>query len=80
MKVLLFFLCVLFAVYGVIILDDSVSAIHEIEAFILFVISSLFLCSALVIDAIDKLRSSNASVTRSDEYENKLSELEQVEI
>lgn len=64
MRVLLFVLALLALLTGVAILSVASSAIHEIEAFILFVCTAVLLTGAAVVEAVTKL--GNSSVTNSD--------------
>jgi len=56
MRILLFILGVLAFTGGLLILSSAKSAIHEIEAFILFLIGSVFVSSAGIVEAINLLR------------------------
>ncbi len=56
MRILLFLLCALAFLAGAGILANAQSAIHEIEAFILFLISAVFLVGASVVEAINIAR------------------------
>ena len=56
MRFVLFLLCVLAFLAGAGILADAKSAIHEIEAFILFLISAVLLAGASVVEAINLAR------------------------
>ena len=55
MRVFLFILCVLSFVVGGLIFVAAKSAIHEIEASLLFLISAVFLVGAAIVEAIDRL-------------------------
>ena len=55
MRVLLFVLALLALLAGVAILSVASSAIHEIEAFILFVCTAVLLTGAAVVEAVTKL-------------------------
>jgi hypothetical protein len=56
MRIFLFILCLLAFLAGVGILAGAQSAIHEIEAFILFLISAVLLVGASVVEAINIAR------------------------
>lgn len=56
MKVLLFLLAIAAAVVGVLILQNAKSAIHEIEAWILFLIAAVFLVGAAIVESLASLR------------------------
>lgn len=55
MKVILFLLAILAFLAGFGILAAAKGAIHEIEAFILFLISAVFLSGAAIMDAVHAL-------------------------
>lgn len=52
MVILLFLLSLLALVVGIAILSSAKSAIHEIEAFLLFIIASLLFVGAAIIETI----------------------------
>ncbi len=52
MRVFLFILCILSFLAGVMIFAAAKSAIHEIEAFLLFLIGAVFLVGAAIVEAI----------------------------
>ncbi|MGD0627254.1 MAG: hypothetical protein ABSB32_21445 [Thermodesulfobacteriota bacterium] len=56
MRVFLFLLALLAFLLGVAILASAKSAIHEIEAFILFLIGAVFISSAAVLDSMNLLK------------------------
>jgi hypothetical protein len=56
MRILLFLLAILAFLAGAGILAGAKSAIHEIEAFILFLISAVFISGAGVVEAVNLLR------------------------
>jgi quinol-cytochrome oxidoreductase complex cytochrome b subunit len=56
MRVFLFILCVLSFLAGVMTLAGAKSAIHEIEAFLLFLIGAVFLVGAAIVEAIHRQR------------------------
>lgn len=56
MRILLFILAILAFLVGVSILNAAKSAIHEIEAFILFLMSAVFISGAGVVEAVNLLR------------------------
>lgn len=56
MRVLLFGLAILAALIGGTILAAAESAIHEIEAFILFLIAAVLASGAAVVEAVNLLR------------------------
>jgi hypothetical protein len=56
MRIVLFLLCVLSFLVGFIILAAAKSAIQEIEGFLLFLISAVFLVGAAIVDAIKSQR------------------------
>ena len=43
------------AIFGLLVLVGAESALHEIEAFILFLIGAVFVCGAAVVSAVGKL-------------------------
>ena len=53
MRIFLFILCFLSFLVGLMILAGAQSAIHEIEAFLLFLIAAVFLVRAAIGDAIE---------------------------
>jgi len=61
MRIMLFILAILVFLAGVGILADAKSAIQEIEAFILFLIASVFISGAGVVEAVNLLRKDMAS-------------------
>jgi 4-hydroxybenzoate polyprenyltransferase len=64
MRVLLFLLAILALLAGAGILTGAQSAIHEIEAFILFLISAVFMSGAGVVEAVNLLRKETATVKK----------------
>lgn len=52
MRIILFLLGILSFLCGAVILAGAKSAIHEIEGFLLFVVSAIFISGASVIDSI----------------------------
>lgn len=64
MRVLLFLLAVLAFLAGTGILTVAKGAIHEIEAFILFLISAVFISGAGVVEAVNVLRKEVATLNR----------------
>ena len=60
MRILLFVLAIFATLAGGAILAAADSAIHEIEAFILFVIHAVLLSGAGIVEAINLLRSEMA--------------------
>jgi hypothetical protein len=56
MRIFLFILCVLSFIAGLMILAGAKSAIHEIEAFLLFLIGAVFLVGAAIVEAIHSQR------------------------
>jgi hypothetical protein len=56
MRILLFLLSIISLLAGSAILVAAESAIHEIEAFILLLISAVLLTGAAIIEAINRLR------------------------
>jgi len=56
MRILLFLLALLAFLLGVIILASAKSAIHEIEAFILFLIGAVFISGAAILESMNLLR------------------------
>ena len=56
MRIFLFILCLLSFLVGLMILAGAKSAIHEIEAFLLFLIAAVFLVGAAIVDAIQSQR------------------------
>jgi hypothetical protein len=56
MRIFLFILCVLSFLAGLMIFSAAKSAIHEIEAFLLFLIGAVFLVGAAIVDAIHSQR------------------------
>jgi len=57
MRVLLFVLCAFALLVGTVILLAARSAIHEIEAFVLFLIAAVLLIGAAIVEAINSARS-----------------------
>ena len=57
MRILLFVLAVLAFLSGAGVLVSAKSAVHEIEAFILFLVAAVCLSGAGVIEAVNRLRS-----------------------
>ena len=57
MKVFLFILAVLAALAGAGILVSAKSAIHEIEAFILFLVGAVCLSGAAIVEAVKRVES-----------------------
>lgn len=62
MRILLFIFSILAFLAGASILAAANSAIHEIEGFILFLISAVFLSGAGVVEAVNLLRKDMASL------------------
>ncbi|MEA2031445.1 MAG: hypothetical protein U9N55_07625 [candidate division Zixibacteria bacterium] len=56
MRILLFILAIVAFFAGGAILADAKSAIHEIEAFIIFLISAVFISGAGIVEAVHQLR------------------------
>ena len=56
MRIILFLLSVIAALYGFFILTIAKSAIHEIEAFIVLAIAAVLFAGAGIVDAITALR------------------------
>ncbi len=56
MRILLFILCAVAVLFGMLILSAANGAIHEIEAFIVFLIAAVLLTGAAVVDAIINAR------------------------
>lgn len=56
MRILLFLLAILTFLAGCGILAGAKSAIHEIEGFILFLMSAVFISGAGIVEAINLLR------------------------
>lgn len=73
MKTLLFVLAVLAFLAGVLVLMAAESAIHEVEAFVLFVCSSVLLAGSCIVEAVnqvgDRLASSPVASNRRDAAE-----------
>lgn len=61
MKILLFVLAIVAFLAGGGVLAEAKSAIHEIEAFILFLISAVFISGAGVVEAVNQLKKEMAS-------------------
>lgn len=61
MRILLFILAILAFLAGASILATAKSAIHEIEAFVLFLIAAVFISGAGVVEAVNLLRKDMAS-------------------
>ena len=64
MRVILFLLAVLVFLAGAAILTEAESALHEIEAFILFLIGAVFISGAGVVEAVNMLRKDIATLNR----------------
>jgi len=62
MRVILFTLSVLSAAAGALVLLGARSAIHETEAFVLFLIAATFLSSAAIIEAIKTTKNDDSDV------------------
>jgi 4-hydroxybenzoate polyprenyltransferase len=62
MRILLFILATLAFLVGASIFTAAESAVHEIEAFILFLISAVFISGAGVVEAVNLLRKEMASL------------------
>ena len=56
MRILLFLLAILAFLAGAGIFASAKSAIHEIEAFILFLITAVFISGAGIVEAVNQLR------------------------
>jgi hypothetical protein len=56
MRVLLFLLAVVAFLAGVGILVSAQSAIHEIEAFVVFLIAAVFVSGSAVVEAVNDVR------------------------
>ena len=56
MKVLLFIVSLLTFFGGFFILLNAQSAIHEIESFLLFLIATVFMCTAAILEALHVVR------------------------
>tara|TARA_X000000368_G_scaffold357341_1_gene299698 strand:- start:159 stop:332 length:174 start_codon:yes stop_codon:yes gene_type:complete len=56
MKVILLILTILTLFYGVGILGVAKSAIHEIESFLLFLISAVFFVGFAIVSALEEIR------------------------
>jgi hypothetical protein len=61
MRILLFILAILAFLAGASIFAAAKSAIHEIEGFMLFLISAVFISGAGVVEAVNLLRKDMAS-------------------
>lgn len=64
MRILLFLLAILAFLAGAGILAGAKSAIHEIEALILFLIGAVFISGAGVVEAVNQLRKEMATVKK----------------
>ena len=64
MRIFLLILCLLSGLAGLLIFAAAKSAIHEIEAFVLFLIAAVFLVGAAIVDAIHSQRNSYAAPWR----------------
>jgi hypothetical protein len=53
MRILLFILCAIAIFFGIALLGAAQSAVHEIEAFVLFLIAAVLLSGAAIIEAIN---------------------------
>jgi uncharacterized membrane protein len=56
MKILLFILGIVAFVYGASVITVAQSAVHEIEAFILFLIGAVFISGAALVEAVNSVR------------------------
>ena len=72
LRIFLFILCALAFVGGVGCLAVAQSALHEIEAFILFLISAVLLVGAAVVEAINIARKKIESLLRRPVSTNRL--------
>jgi len=55
MRIFLLLLCLLSFLSGLLVLASAQGAIHEIEAFLLFLIGAVFLVGAAIVEAIGRL-------------------------
>jgi cytochrome c oxidase assembly factor CtaG len=55
MKIFLFVLAILAFLSGFGILSSAKSAIHEIEAFVLYIVSAVFFSGAAIVGAVNRL-------------------------
>ncbi len=56
MRILLFVTAVLTLLFGLGVFASAKSAIHEIEAFVLFLISAVCMSGAGIVEAVNRLR------------------------
>jgi len=56
MTIILLLLAVSTFFFGILILSSAKSAIHEIEAFIIFLISAVFIVGAFIVDSVNQLQ------------------------
>ncbi len=56
MRVLLFILGVVAFLYGAAVMAIAQSAVHEIEAFVLFLIGAVFVSGAAIVEAVNAVR------------------------
>lgn len=56
MRLMLFILAAIAFAVGAAVLSNAENAIHEMEAFILFVIAAVFVSGAAIVEAINLLR------------------------
>ncbi len=65
MKVVLFVLAILAFLSGFGILASAKSAIHEIEAFVLYIVSAVFFSGSAIVCAVNRI-GEKLEITRSD--------------
>lgn len=70
MKILLFVLAIFAFVFGLGFLGVAESAIHEIESFILFLISAVLMSGASVVEAINRLQRDVATFSEGTQTKN----------
>jgi hypothetical protein len=56
MRVVLFVLSAIAGLYGFLVLAVAKSAVHEIEAFVMFTVAAVLLSGAGIVDAVTALR------------------------
>lgn len=60
MAYFMFMIALGFGLYGFLVMNFAASAIHEIEAFLLYLIAAMFFCSGIVIGILVDIKKSLA--------------------
>jgi hypothetical protein len=67
MRVILFLLCAVSIIAGIGILINAQSSIHEIESFVLFLIGSVLLSGASIVESVNTLNLKIDTVLKKDQ-------------